>query len=138
MKRILFLSIVLFTYHLTIYAQAVYVDNTIGDDKNPGTKALPVYSIQKAAEIIGSRDNDIYVMKINPGIYILDNHVSIATEKAMSNKRVVLEASILPDDSAWTPEKMPVIDSKAKKGEIPESNHFVVSFLINESRVTVR
>ncbi|MCX6260614.1 MAG: hypothetical protein NTY95_07225, partial [Bacteroidia bacterium] len=46
--------------------------------------------------------------------------------------------SILPDDTSWTPEKMPVIASKATKGEIPESDHFVVSLSINESHVTIR
>jgi hypothetical protein len=77
-------------------------------------------------------------MKINPGIYVLDSHVSVATEKAMTDKRIIIEASILPDETSWTPEKMPVIACKAKKGEIPDSYHFVASFLINESHVTIR
>jgi hypothetical protein len=123
---------------VAVNAQAVYVDSNTGDDRNPGTKESPVYSIHKAAEIIRSRDNDIYVIKINPGIYILDKHVSIATEKAMTNKRIIIEANILPGDTSWTPEKMPVIASKAKKGEIPDSYHFVASFLIDESHVTIR
>jgi hypothetical protein len=123
---------------LAVNAQVVYVDSNTGDDRNPGTKESPVYSIHKAAEIIWSRDNDIYIIKINPGIYILDKHVSVATEKVMTSKRIIIEASILPGDISWTPEKMPVITSKAKKGEIPDSYHFVVSFLIDESHVTVR
>jgi hypothetical protein len=77
-------------------------------------------------------------MKINPGIYVLDSHVSVATEKVMTDKRIVIEASILPDDTSWAPEKMPVIASKAIKGEIPESYHFVVSFLIDANHVTIR
>ena len=35
-------------------------------------------------------------------------------------------------------EKMPVIASKSKKGEIAELPHWVASFLINESHVTIR
>ncbi len=138
MKNIFLISFLAFICHLTVHAQAVYVDSNIGDDENPGTKEAPVYSIHKAAEIIRSRDNNIYIMKINPGIYILESHVSVATEKEMSNKRIIIEASILPDDTSWTPEQMPVIASKAKKGEIPDSYHFVVSFLIDESHVTIR
>jgi hypothetical protein len=132
------LSFLALISHLAVNAQVVYVDSNTGDDRNPGTKESPVYSIHKAAEIIRSRDNDIYIIKINPGIYVLDKHVSVATEKVMTNKRIIIEASILPGDTSWTPEKMPVIANKAKKGEIPDSYHFVVSFLIDESHVTVR
>jgi hypothetical protein len=113
MKSTFLIIFLVFICHLTVHAQAVYVDSNIGDDKNPGTKGAPVFSIKKAAEIIRNRDNNIYTMKINPGIYVLDSHVQVATEKEMTDKRIVLEASILPDDPSWTPEKMPVITSKA-------------------------
>ena len=138
MKKILFVILLVMIYHLNIHAQAVYVDSNTGDDNNKGTKEAPVFSIQKAAEIIRSRNNDIYTMKINPGIYVLENHISVSTEKEMTDKRIIIEASVLPDDPLWTPEQMPVIASKAKKGEILEYYHFVVSFLIDESHVTIR
>jgi hypothetical protein len=138
MEKTLFISLLTFFCYLTVHTQAVYVDSNIGDDKNPGTKEAPVFSIQKAAEIIRSRDNNIYSMKINPGIYVLGSHVSVATEKMMTDKRIVIEASVLPDDTSWTPEKMPVIASKAIKGEILERPHWVVCFLVNESHVTIR
>jgi hypothetical protein len=138
MKKTLFIILLTMTYNLTIQSQAVYVDSNAGDDNNPGTKEAPVFSITKAAEIIRSQGNDIYTMKINPGIYILDSHISVATEKVMTNKRIVIEASISPDDTTWTPEKMPVIASKAKKGEITVNSNFVISFLIDENHVTIR
>ena len=138
MKNTFLICLLAYICHMTVYAQEVYVDSSIGDNKNPGTKEASVYSIDKAAEIINSRDNDIYIIRINPGIYILDSHVSVGTEKPMTDKRIIIEASILPGDTSWTPEKMPVIASKAKKGEIPDSYHFVASFLINESHVTIR
>jgi hypothetical protein len=125
-------------FYLTLHAQAVYVDSKNGDDNNPGTELAPVFSIKRASDIIRSRDNNIYVMKINPGIYVLDSHVSIATEKPMTDKRIIIEATVLPDDTSWIPEKMPVITSKALKGQLPVSYHWVVSFLVNESRVTIR
>jgi len=125
-------------YDLTIQSQTVYVDSNTGDDNNPGTKEAPFFSVKKAAEIISNGDNNIYTMKINPGIYILDSHISVSTVKMMADKRIVIEASVLPDDTSWTPEKMPVIASKSKKGEISELPDWVVGFLINESRVTIR
>lgn len=143
MKKTLLISFLAFICHLTIHAQAVYVDSNTGTDNNTGTEKAPVFSINKAAEIIKSKDNDIYVMKINPGIYVLDKHVSVATEKTMINKRIVIEASVLPDDSTWTPEKMPVIISTSKTGEIMAQDLFIkdnwiTCFYINESHVTIR
>ena len=122
----------------TDHAYVVYVDSKTGDDKNQGTKEAPVFSIKKAAEIIRNRDNNIYTMKINPGIYVLDSHVPVATEKDMTDKHIVIEASILPDDALWTPEKMPIIASMAMKGEFPASYHWVVSLLVDESHVIIR
>jgi hypothetical protein len=77
-------------------------------------------------------------MKLNPGIYVLESHIPVSTEKEMTDKRITIEASVLPDDKSWTPEQMPVIVSRSKKGEIPESNNFVVSFLIDENHITIR
>src|SRR5450759_2495973 len=125
-------------HNLTVQSQAVYVDSNTGDDKNPGTKEASVFSVKKAAEIIRSGDNSIYTIKINPGIYILDSHISVSTAKMLVDKRIVIEASILPDDTSWAPEKMPIIASKSMKGEIPELPNWVVCFLINESHVTIR
>lgn len=138
MKHTLLALFLASTWSVAGYAQAVYVDSKTGSDNNPGTEALPVYSIARAADIVKSRGNDIYTMKINPGIYVLDHHISVATDKEMAGKRLIIEASVLPDDTAWTPEKMPVIVSRALKGEIPDGPHFVASFLVNASRVTIR
>ena len=139
MKKKLLISLLSFVYYLTIYAQTVYVDSNIGNDNNTGTEKAPLFSINKAAEIINRKDNDIYIMKINPGIYVLDKHILVATEKAMTDKHIVIEASVLPDDSTWTPEKMPIIVNSSKKGEISgEDYSYVISFLINESHVTIR
>ena len=143
MKKIHLISFLFLTCYVMMHAQTAYVDSNIGDDNNPGTKEFPVFSIQKAAEIISSPDNGIYVMKINPGIYILNKHVEVATKKTMVNKRIVIEATVLPDDPAWTPEKMPVIISRSKAGEIMSGNpylkdNFVTGFYINESHITIR
>ena len=124
--------------HLVVHAQAVYVDSNTGDDNNEGTKESPFYSIQKAVDIINRNGNDFYIIKINPGIYILKNHVTINTKKNTTDNRIVIEASILPDDPSWTPEEMPVIISTAKKGEIQGAYNFVISFLVDESHVTIK
>ena len=128
---------------LTVHAQVIYVDCNIGNDNNDGTIDAPLSSINKAAEIVESDDNSVYVVKVNPGIYILKHHVEISTEKSLGNKRIIIEATVLPDDTAWTPEKMPVIKTISDKGEIMEKdlfikNNWVTSFYINESHVSIR
>ena len=138
MKKTLTIILLTMTSHFIVYPQAVYVDCINGDDNNPGTKTAPVFSINKAAEIVKSRENNIHTIRINPGIYVLDHHVPVFTEKEIVDKRIIIEASILPDDSSWTPDKMPVITSKAMKGELSVHPNFVVGFLIGESHVTIR
>ena len=128
---------------LTIHAQAVYVDSNVGSDNNEGTENAPLFSINKAAEIVERNDNNVYVIKVNPGIYVLKHHIKISTKKPTSNKRIIIEAAILPDDTVWTPEKMPVIKTISSAGEIMEKdlfikNNWITSFYINESRVTIR
>jgi hypothetical protein len=138
MKKALIIILLTMTSHFNVHSQAVYVDCINGDDNNPGTESAPVFSINKTTEIVKSRDNDIYTIKINPGIYLLDSHIPVFTEKETSRKRIVIEASVLPDDTTWTPDKMPVIISKAMKGELSIHPNFVVGFLIEESHVTIR
>jgi len=139
MKKHLLIVMITFIGYLTVTAQAVYVDSNNGDDKNNGNIDSPVFSVQKAVDLIKCGNNDRFVIKINPGIYVLDHHVSVTTEKEMKNRRIVIEATILPDDSTWTPDKMPVIINSSNKGEIPgEDNSYVISFLVNESHVTIR
>jgi len=139
MKTRIMLSLISFICYLSVQAQAVYVDSNIGDDNNKGTEEMPVYSIQRATEIIKSTENDTYKMKLNPGVYILDSTLTVETEKDITNKRIVIEASILPEDTAWTPEQMPVIISNSRKGKDTRiSEHFVVSFLVESGNVTIR
>jgi hypothetical protein len=140
MNKLLLIILFAMINHITLQAQtqAVYVDCNTGDDKNSGIRESPVSSLRKALEIIKKKDNQIYHIKVNPGIYVLDKPLSISTEKEMNNKRIIIEASVLPGDTTWTPEKMPVIMSKSLKGELQDNFNFVVSFLINESHVTIR
>ncbi|MFZ0427367.1 MAG: hypothetical protein WAO20_04565 [Acidobacteriota bacterium] len=118
---------------------AIYVDCRSGADTNPGTRESPVQTVARAAAILRSPDNAIYVMRLNPGIHVLPRHVELATEKNMAGKRIVVEASVLPDDSKWTPESMPIVISSAELGDLAaDSPSLVVGFLVNESHVTIR
>ena len=143
MKRIHLSGLLILIFSIIIHGQAVYVDSNVGNDDNPGTEKAPLFSINKAVEIISEKNNDFFIVKINPGIYVINKHITVFTEKNMDAKRIVIEAAILPDDSSWTPDKMPVVVSKSKKGELERENSFIkenaiTSFYINESHVTIR
>ncbi len=118
---------------------AVYVDSRTGDDANPGTKESPVRSVARAAERIRGPGSAACVIRLNPGIHVLAKPVVLATEKDLAGRRLVVEASTMPDDPAWTPEAMPIILNSSGLGEVSaEAPSFVVSFLIEASHVTIR
>lgn len=138
MKHFKTLILFLFIPLLSIQSQHVYVDCEFGNDKNEGTKESPVYSIHRALELVKNEDNEFYGVKINPGIYVLDNYLSVLCDKPIQNKRLIIEASILPGDSDWTLECMPVIINHTKKGQIQYGDHIIASFLIESDHVTIR
>ncbi len=109
----------------------VYVDGLKGNDDNPGSPELPLRTIGKAVETAGNEKTGAGTVRINRGVYVLTTRVSV-------NAEVTIEASVMPDDSAWKPELMPVVLSVAPKGEIPDNYNFVAAFLINAGRVTIR
>lgn len=139
MKKIIQLILLSIFCLLTTQAQTVYVDSNIGNNTNNGTIESPLYSIDKAVELLHENDNSVTTIKINSGIYTLNKPVYISTEKELNNRRIVIEANILPGDLAWTPEKMPVVISTSKKGDLKDMNfNFVAAFVIDESFVTIR
>lgn len=115
-------------------SQTIYVDSDNGKDFNVGSIQSPVASIQKALRMLKNSNFELATIKVNPGVYVLDSHLSISSFIG----RIVLEASILPDDSLWRPEYMPIILSNARKGEIEEDKNFVVGILIDKSNVDIR
>ena len=118
--------------------EIVYVDGRKGDDANPGGRELPVLTIARAVEMVTAGKAGVGTVRINPGTYVLTTHVPVDAEKTMPDKKIIIEAGLMPDDPSWRPELMPVILSTAPKGEIAEDFHFVAAFLINASHVAVR
>ena len=94
-------------------AETLYVDGINGDDSNPGTKEKPLQGLRKAAELVnGKSENGPVVIKILPGTYEIDKTIVFANSRVFTeNKRLVIEAAILPDDPGWKPELMPSLFS---------------------------
>ncbi len=95
----------------TAIAETIFVDAGRGSDENPGTFERPVGTVGRAVDMVnatmGVGPNTI---KIAPGIYALTESVELGGTRQYTDKeRLVVEATVLPDDPRWRPVMMPTI-----------------------------
>ncbi|MFC1736575.1 right-handed parallel beta-helix repeat-containing protein [Candidatus Hydrogenedentota bacterium] len=121
-------------------AETLYVDNETGNDINSGTKEDPLRTIGKAAEIVNNRaETGPTTIKIAPGIYILDKPVLFENSRAYTkDKRLVLEATILPDQPEWSPDLMPLILSTQNPPDSSQRGRDTIGLKIEVSHVTIQ
>jgi len=93
-----------------VIAESLYVDSNSGRDGNPGTKEKPFRTIEQAATVVNSKTGaGSTTIKIAPGVYSLTRCVVFKNGSYTEKDRLVIEATILPDDPDWRPALMPVI-----------------------------
>jgi len=123
-------------------SQIVYVDSRAGRDENAGTNERPVRTLRRAAEIVnGSKEPGPAAIKISPGIYNLTESVAFGgTRPYTEETRLVIEASILPDDPRWKPALMPIILSTEDPRRQDNSDELTATYglKIEVSHVTIR
>lgn len=66
-------------------ATAVYVDGRNGRDTNSGTAEAPLRAIARASELLRDRDTTTSIVKLLPGLHMVDRAVSLRTEKATAS-----------------------------------------------------
>lgn len=135
-------ALIFFTMLVTdVMAETLYVNSRNGDNKNPGTQEKPLQTISKAAEIVNNKtEGGPTIIKIEPGIYNLNQTVVFKNNRPYTEKdRLIIEASILPEDPQWNPSLMPVILSTEDPRK-PEGNTLTqtYSIKIKISHVTIR
>ena len=120
------------------FGTTVYVDPLEGSDDQDGSSAAPLLTIERAIQYVKTIDDPRCVVKLNPGIHVLRNRVNLEFDRDVTE--IVIEASELPGDEGWTPEKMPVVISVCPKEGIERlgSANQVVGFHINQSNTTIR
>ena len=98
--------------------ETLYVDGVSGNDGNPGTEEKPLLTIGKAAIIVNSKtEAGPTTIKVAPGVYNLSKAVVFENNRPYTKeKRLTIEATILPDDPNWKPALMPVVLST----EVPQ------------------
>ena len=128
--------IILISFCQHVIAQDFFVNPSSGSDGNIGTMDKPFKTLTKAVqtanELTGKGSISI---KLFPGRYILYDKVSINPVRILGDtEKFTIEALIMPDDSNWTPEKMPVIQSISDNNSITQMSH-AVGLLENEAKM---
>jgi len=115
-----------------VNAETIYVDSRNGNDSSPGTQEKPTKTISKAVTIINnSKKSGPTKIVLSPGLYCLEEPVLLDNERPYSeNSRLTIEASILPDESSWTPELMPIIISVEVPGSNPNTSTLTETYSI--------
>ena len=107
-KTILFLLLIITV--LMVQAEQLYVNARIGDDKNPGTKEQPLKTIEEAAKRVNAnKEQRATTIILSEGVHLLTETALFTNNKYTPENRLVIRAEVMPDDTAWTPQRMPVI-----------------------------
>jgi len=122
-KGVLYWEIVLVALVIAILvpaaiAETLYIDSRNGNDTNPGTKQKPLKTIRQMAVMVnGKTEEGPTTIKVAPGVYNLTKAAFFKNTRLYTKeKRLTIEATVLPDDPNWKPVLMPVILST----EIPQ------------------
>lgn len=134
---LLFTAILIFAS--PAFAEVLFVDDTKGNDVNPGTQDKPVRTIAQAAAIVNeSKEPGPTIIKIRPGVYCINETVVFENSRLYSEKnRFVIEVTVLPDNEDWTPGMMPIVLSTVK-GEGQDTEKHAIAIRIEVNHATVR
>jgi len=95
-------------------AQQLFVNSKTGDDAAQGTKAQPLKTIREAARRVNvDTTKGPTMIVLSAGVYLLTETVLFSNDKYTRENRLVLRAEVMPDDTDWTPGKMPVVMTAA-------------------------
>lgn len=137
--RFVFAFLIIAALVPVLSAEVLYVDDTNGDDANPGTTDKPVRTIARAAAIINESDKPgPTVVKIRPGAYCIAETVVFENARRYSkNERLIIEAAVPPDEKDWTPAMMPVVLSTVK-GEGADTEKHAIAIKVEVNHATIR
>ena len=141
MNRTFFVSFLVFTLTTAcVKSQTLFVDAVKGNDEAKGTAAEPFRSLEKAVSVTNVFSGDEPVtIKLAPGLYLLTHQAIIPPfKKEIDTVKYSIEAMIMPDDDAWSPAKMPVIQSvSANNKDYGHFNH-CVGFQIERNNISLK
>ena len=141
MIRQLFLLFIAIATCLIVSAEEIYVNAQSGNDKNPGSQFQPLKTIGEAAKRVNNSSNKVATTIIlSEGLYVLTETVLFNNNKFSSENRLIIRADVMPDDTNWTPQCMPIIvgaiqgtvtqtDGEESRGLEIETSHVTIQGL---------
>ena len=122
--------------------ECIYVNSRIGNDADSGTVSMPLQTIQEAAIRLGRmKGHGAFTIKIESGVYAIKEPIVLATDREFTDvERLVIEATMLPEDDHWKPNRMPTIFSVEDPRVSGNFNKPTETYClkINVNHVTVR
>lgn len=91
---------------------AIYINPERGADNNSGAKESPLRTLAAAARQVNeSAGTGAATLILSEGVYAVDEPALFKPAKRSftKNARLTVQAEILPDDPAWSPQRMPVL-----------------------------
>jgi len=133
------MALIIAIFASRLIAEVLYVDSINGNDTNSGTKDKPVRTIAQAAAIVNdSNEPGPTTVKIAPGAYCIEEIVEFKSSRQYTKEnRLVIEATVLPDDPNWTPASMPIVISTVE-GQGPDTEIHAIALKIEVNHATVR
>ena len=116
-----------------LHAQIIYVDANLGGESGTGSINAPFQSLEQAIKHVNKFTGvGEIIIKLQPGIYLLEDKVDINPVRIMSDTlRYIIQAAVMPNDTAWTPAKMPAIQSISENNsntQFPHSTGLLVAY----------
>ncbi|WP_188316114.1 right-handed parallel beta-helix repeat-containing protein [Chitinophaga agrisoli] len=126
-------------YHAPVNAQTIFVDPVNGKDSQAGSAGKPMATLAEAVAAANAfSGKEPVTIKLQPGLYMLTDKLTLRLPATRTKGlRYVIEAAIMPDDTAWRPEKMPVIQSVSGINFSTGFQH-AVGFLVQTEDVSFR
>jgi hypothetical protein len=121
-------------------AQTLYVDPAKGKDEARGTIGDPFSSIERAVTVAGGFTGaEPITIKLAPGLYALTRQIVIQSFQGQSDSLpYTIEAMVMPDDTAWQPNRMPVIQSVSGNNKNYGNFDHCIGFQVERSNVRIK
>lgn len=121
-------------------AQTLYVDPVKGKDEAKGTMGDPLASLEKAVSMAARFAGDEPIkIRLAPGLYVLTAQIVIASPKEKSDTLpYTIEAIVMPDDTSWRPDKMPVIQSVSGNNKNYGNFDHCIGFQVERNKVCIK
>jgi len=122
-----------------VSAQSLFVDPLRGKANAPGSRELPLASLEEAVALANQfRGSEPVKIELAPGLYVLDKQVLIDSIPGGGTAPYIIEALVMPDDSGWRPEKMPVIQSVSANNKDYGKFDHCIGIQVERSHVQLR